>query len=176
MDEYTVIRSSRRTIAIEVREGGEVVVRAPQRTSLRRIQEFVACHETWIRETQRAVLERSKHRHVISDQERRDGIAVAKALIPERVSFYARRMGVSYGRITIREQKTRWGSCSVKGNLNFNWKLVLVPPALLDYVVVHELAHRMEMNHSSAFWDIVAQEIPDYAVRRRMLRDYEAVI
>lgn len=69
-----------------------------------------------------------------------------------RCSHYAPLMGVSYGTITIREQKTRWGSCSAKGNLNFNWKLVLMPPEILDYVVVHELAHRLQMNHSAAFW------------------------
>ena len=81
------------------------------------------------------------------------------------------RMGVDYGRITIREQKTRWGSCSSKGNLNFNWKLVLLAPELLDYVVVHELAHRREMNHSKNFWKIVEAELPDYREQRRRLKE-----
>ena len=80
-------------------------------------------------------------------------------------------MGVDYGRITIREQKTRWGSCSSKGNLNFNWKLVLLAPELLDYVVVHELAHRREMNHSKNFWKIVEAELPDYREQRRRLKE-----
>ena len=80
-------------------------------------------------------------------------------------------MGVDYGRITIREQKTRWGSCSSKGNLNFNWKLVLLAPELLDYVVVHELAHRREMNHSKNFWKIVEAELSDYRERRRRLKE-----
>ena len=79
-------------------------------------------------------------------------------------------MGVSYGRITVREQKTRWGSCSAKGNLNFNWKLILMPEGILDYLVVHELAHRMEMNHSPAFWRVVEREIPDYRERRMWLK------
>ena len=92
-------------------------------------------------------------------------------MFPERVEYYARLMGISYGRITIREQKTRWGSCSGKGNLNFNWKLTLMPAELLDYVVVHELAHRKEMNHSRKFWKIVEQVLPDYRERRRRLRE-----
>ena len=90
--------------------------------------------------------------------------------IPARVEYFAKIIGVTYGRITIRNQKTRWGSCSSKGNLNFNWKLVLMPQALLDYVVVHELAHRKEMNHSARFWAIVEQELPDYQKRRNELK------
>lgn len=89
---------------------------------------------------------------MIGEEQRREGIERAKRIFPERTAYFALRMGVDYGRITIREQKTRWGSCSSKGNLNFNWKLLLLDPELLDYVVVHELAHRREMNHSKNFW------------------------
>ena len=80
-------------------------------------------------------------------------------------------MGVSYGRISIREQKTRWGSCSSKGNLNFNWRLIFAPEAVLDYVVVHELAHRKEMNHSPAFYTVVESVLPDYQKARKWLKD-----
>ena len=80
-------------------------------------------------------------------------------------------MGVTCGRISIREQKTRWGSCSGQGNLNFNWKLILMPPEILDYVVVHELAHRKQMNHSPAFWAEVERILPDWRERRRWLRE-----
>ena len=78
----------------------------------------------------------------------------SKALdyIPGRVKYYADIIGVTYGKITIRNQKTRWGSCSSKGNLNFNCLLMLMPPEVIDYVVVHELCHRKQMNHSKAFW------------------------
>ena len=108
--------------------------------------------------------------HVITEEERRDGILRAKKIFPERTAYFAKRMGVTYNRITIREQKTRWGSCSSAGNLNFNWKLLLMPPELLDYVVVHELAHRKEMNHSPRFWAIVEKELPDYCNRREKLK------
>lgn len=97
----------------------------------------------------------------------------ARRLLEEMTAWRAGRLGVAYGRIAIRDQATRWGSCSVKGNINYNWKLVLVPEELADYVVVHELAHRLEMNHSKDFWKIVEGELPDYRLKRRMLKDYE---
>lgn len=89
----------------------------------------------------------------------------ARAVIPEKVRYFARILGVSYGRITIRNQKTRWGSCSAKGNLNFNYLLLLMPEEILDYVVVHELCHRLELNHSPAFWRLVEKVLPDYRQR-----------
>ena len=99
-----------------------------------------------------------------------NGKRLAKELLLKKCRYFAERMGVSYGTVTVREQKTRWGSCSAKGNLNFNWKLALMPEEILDYLVVHELAHRVEMNHSPAFWAVVAEEIPDYKTRREWLR------
>ena len=80
-------------------------------------------------------------------------------------------MGVTYGKVTLREQKTRWGSCSSNGNLNFNWKLALMPDEILYYVIVHELAHRIEMNHSERFWKIVEEVLPDYRERRKWLKE-----
>ena len=110
---------------------------------------------------------------ILSEEERLKGVQKALCVIPERVEYFAEMMNVTYGRITIREQKTRWGSCSSKGNLNFNWKLVLMPEEVLDYVVVHELAHRKEMNHSERFWNHVEKVLPDYQARRKLLRELE---
>ena len=109
-------------------------------------------------------------RPAYTDREREAGKRLAKELLLKKCRYFAERMGVSYGTVTVREQKTRWGSCSAKGNLNFNWKLALMPEEILDYLVVHELAHRVEMNHSPAFWAVVAEEIPDYKTRREWLR------
>ena len=150
MIEYELIRSNRKTLTIQVKPDGSVIVREPVR-----LAKYRKYHENM---------------HVITDEERQEGILQAKKIFPERTAYFAERMGVTYNRSTIREQKTRWGSCSSAGNLNFNWKLVLMPSELLDYVVVHELAHRKEMNHSPRFWAVVEKELPDYHERREKLK------
>lgn len=98
--------------------------------------------------------------------------ARAKSYIPARVSYFARQMKVSYGKIVIRDQKTRWGSRSSSGTLSFNWRLMLAPKQVLDYVVVHELCHIKQMNHSKAFWQEVERVMPDYAIYRKWLKEH----
>lgn len=95
---------------------------------------------------------------------------MALARIRERLEVYAPRIGVSYGRVTVRNQRTRWGSCSAKGNLNFNWRLILAPEKCLEYVVIHELCHRREFNHSARFWDLVQRQMRDYQVWKDYLK------
>ena len=100
--------------------------------------------------------------------------ALAKAAledIPKRLEKFAPLVGATYGRVTIRNQRTRWGSCSAKGNLNFNCLLMLCPEAVRDYVVVHELCHRKELNHSLRFWAEVEKVLPGYKVQRKWLKD-----
>ena len=97
---------------------------------------------------------------------------LALKVISVKVKHYAGLMNVQYGRITIRNQKTRWGSCSSKGNLNFNCLLMLAPDEVVDYVVIHELCHLIEMNHSKAFWKQVEQMMPDYKKHRKWLKDH----
>ena len=173
--EYQVIRSARKTMTLEVRRDGNVIVRAPLRTGLPRIKRFVNQKQEWVL----GCLERTKEYREqkplsadLSESKRNVYIRKAKETITKRVSYFARLMGVSYRNITIREQKTRWGSCSSEGNLNFHWKLVLMPPEVLDYVVVHELAHRKEMNHSRKFWAEVKNVLPDYEKRRKWLKEF----
>ena len=168
---YQWIRSRRKTIAIQIDREGQVIVRTPYGITKRQVEEFLDEKKDWILQTRQRVEKRKKEQIPISEEVRREGIERAKRIFPERTAYFAKRMGVDYGRITIREQKTRWGSCSSKGNLNFNWKLVLLDPELLDYLVVHELAHRREMNHSAAFWKVVEAELPDYRERRRKLKE-----
>lgn len=105
------------------------------------------------------------------DPRRKQNRELARQRITLRVEYFAPLVGVTYNRIFIKEQKTRWGSCSSLGNLNFNWKLILLDEELLDYVVVHELAHRKQMNHSPTFWAEVERVLPDYRERRRRLKE-----
>ena len=163
---YELIRAKRKTMALKVSEAGTVTVRLPYGIRPEEADRFVEAHADWIREGR----ERAAARPVYTEQEREAGKRLAKELLLKKCRYFAERMGVSYGTVTVREQKTRWGSCSARGNLNFNWKLALMPEEILDYLVVHELAHRVEMNHSPAFWAVVVEEIPDHKTRREWLR------
>lgn len=98
-------------------------------------------------------------------------ISQAKILINERLELFTNKIGVKINMVRFKNQKTRWGSCSRKGNLNFNWKLVMAPMYIVDYVVVHELCHFIQMNHSKEFWQQVGSQIPDYKERRKWLKE-----
>lgn len=168
---YKAIRSKRKTAAIQIKPTGDIIVRIPEWYTEQMIDELVGRHSEWIAgKLQELELNTGAKKNSLSTQERADGIRKAKEVFPERVSHYAEIMGVTYAKITIREQRTRWGSCSSKGNLNFNWKLVLTPDYVLDYVVIHELAHRKVMNHSKQFYAVVAQVMPDYERARMWLK------
>lgn len=174
---YEIIYSTRRTTALQVTPDGRVIVRAPKRCPRSFIEAFVRQKEDWVlRQLARFEKQRKEHPAPelppLSDKDRARYISIARDIFTRKTAYYARIMGVSYGRIAIREQKTRWGSCSSKGNLNFNWRLILAPEEVLDYVVVHELAHRREMNHSKAFYAVVESVLPDYRQARRWLRDH----
>jgi len=96
----------------------------------------------------------------------------ARQVIENRVTYYQGITGGHYTSITIRDQKSRWGSCSSRGTLSFNYRLIFAPPRVLDYVVVHELCHLTHMNHSHDFWNLVAQVMPDYKIYKTWLREH----
>lgn len=167
---WRIIRSDRRTLALEIREG-EILVRAPKRATVGSIREFVSAHGAWIAKTMARQQEKFRPKPMDEAEKirlRREAGEVIRA----RAAYFAGKMGVTYNRIFIKEQKTRWGSCSSRGNLNFNWKLILTGDEQLDYVIVHELAHLKQMNHSPQFWREVEKILPDYKERRRRLKDY----
>ncbi len=169
---YNLIRASRKTISLKIEDTGAITVRAPLRMALRDIDRFVEDYRAWILSHQAASAERRAAKRTYTEAEREEGKRLARNVLTAKCRAFAGLMGVSYGTISVREQKTRWGSCSAKGNLNFNWKLVLMPEEILDYVVVHELAHRKHMNHSAAFWAEVGNIIPDYPARRAWLKEH----
>lgn len=174
---YRIIRSRRRSLAIEIDRSAQVLVRAPYRMPDDQIREFVAEKSGWIWQHQEIAKRRIRQNAVsnpwypIRQADIRRLKEQEAAAFPPRVARYAALMGVTYGRITIRCQKTRWGSCSAKGNLNFNCLQMLAPQTVQDYVIVHELAHRKQMNHSAAFWKEVERVLPDYRDSERWLRE-----
>ena len=172
--EYRLVRSRRKTLSLEIKPEG-LVARAPLRMPKREIDAFILSHADWIRKHEQKLEKQQKTAQaqgLLTEEEIRRLKREAKRVIPERVAYYAPKIGVSYGRISIRSQKTKWGSCSAEGNLNFNYLLMLAPPEVLDSVVVHELCHRKEMNHSARFWALVASVLPDYKASRKWLKDY----
>ena len=166
---YKLIRSDRRSIGIQITAEG-VVVRAPRRMSAAEIDRFVQSKRSWI-ESHLAKVPPAQPK--FSDEAVHRLADKALTVIPERVRHFAPLVGVTYGRITIRNQHTRWGSCSGKGNLNFNCLLMLTPAHVIDYVVVHELCHRLEMNHSAKFWSQVERVLPDYRESLKWLKEHE---
>ena len=164
-----VIRCRRKSVGLRVTEDGQVIVRAPLQMPEKELGRIIESKRGWIEKTLEKVRAREQAPK-FTREEIEELARQAVGQIPPRVREWAGRIGVTYGRITIRNQHTRWGSCSSAGNLNFNCLLTLVPEDVLDYVIVHELCHRKEMNHSPRFWAEVARVLPDYRVSRQWLK------
>lgn len=180
-----IIRSNRKTLAIQINPDLSVTVRAPMYAPQSDIERILREKESWIQKHIEKIREQEAKRKKTQGEKGEYGEFVErdyltneeikkladKALqhIPKRVSYYAKQIGITYGKITIRNQKTRWGSCSSKGNLNFNCLLMLTPDKVRDYVVIHELCHLKQMNHSKMFWAEVEKVMPDYKVYRQWL-------
>lgn len=162
--ELTIIRSERKTVAIQIK-GTNIIVRAPRKSRDAEIMAFLRSKRSWIEKHYAAVAERQETLKCVTPYTAEEIHALAQkavAVIPQRVKHYAELLGVDYGRITIRNQRTRWGSCSSNGNLNFNCLLMLMPEEIIDSVVVHELCHRKHMNHSTQFYAEIEQVFPEY--------------
>lgn len=168
-----VVRSNRKTLAIEI-NNQEILVRAPFFVRDEEIAEFIDEKKSWIEKHLKRIKVRQEALENIEpytmDEIR---ILAEKALqiIPGKVKYYASLIGVDYGRITIRNQRSRWGSCSSAGNLNFNCLLMELPDEIIDSVVVHELCHRKHMNHSSEFYKEIERVFPKYSECRKWLKE-----
>lgn len=154
-----------------------VVVTVPHGIALGIVEKFVNEKKEWIEE-KIAYFTRFKNKPITktttADFAKYKDEALA--LVTERVTYFNQFYGFSYNQINIKNQKTRWGSCSAKGNLNFNYKILFLPEAVRDYVVVHELCHLKEFNHSRKFWNLVGQVIPDFQEIKNSLRDWEMTV
>ena len=165
---YRLIRSARKTISLQITQDGELLVRAPERIGRGEIDRFVESKRGWI---EKHLFKQEQDIPKMTEEEFQTLVRRALEVIPQVVARFAPVVGVTYGGITIRNQRTRWGSCSTKGNLNFNCLLLRVPQDVLEYVVVHELCHRKEMNHSPKFWAEVERVLPNYAESKRWLKE-----
>ena len=173
-----IIRSDRRTYALQIKDG-RVLVRVPRRTAQKEIDALLEKHRDWIaRNLQKQTRQKAEAAALppLTEAEIRSLAEKARAVFPERAAFFAKQLGVDYGRITIRAQRTKWGSCSAQGNLSFNCLLMLAPPEVLDSVVVHELCHRKQMNHSPAFYREVYRVMPDYDRWHNWLKEHGAAL
>ena len=228
---YTLYRTSRKTVSLQCKESGELVVRAPYLCTVREIEQVLDSRRDWIRTKQDAMARAREEsdrpeshyfdgallpfgngslrlrldetpeakNYTVTLHEKngsfelvlrgaglpaetckklvsRWGRKYAASVFRGRLEQFADVLGVSFGTLTIKETKTRWGSCSALGNITLHWKLLMVPHRLSDYIIVHELCHRFEMNHSAAFWSYVESVLPDYRERRAELRKIEKQI
>ncbi len=172
---YRIIRSDRKTLSIQITKEAEVIARAPRRMAVADIEAFIKRKQGWIDTKRQQIMAR---REAVPDglPETFDEAfiaaltAEARKVIPPLVAEWAGRMGVTYKRVTIRHQKSLWGSCSSKENLNFNCLLMLCPADVRTYVVIHELCHRRHMDHSAAFWAEVGRYCPQYKALRAWLK------
>ena len=168
--EYELIRTNRRTLALEVTADCRVIVRSPMRVSRKRIDEFVAAHTEWVDKHLARQQARQESHPEPTAEERQELIRRAKEILPGKVAAYGAAMGLYPAGITITGARKRFGSCSGKNRICFSWRLMTYPEAAIDYVVVHELAHIRHKDHSKAFYDCVAQVLPDWRERRELLK------
>ena len=175
--DIVLIRSDRRNFAIEIGRDKKVKVRVPRRASKAQIEGLLKEKQDWILRTldkidKRNAIEKSEENQIekLEPEEVKRLKKEARERLTELTEYWAGRMGISYGRISIRGQKTRWGSCSSKGNLNYNYLLMLCPDEVAEYVVIHELCHRIHMNHSKEFWNKIEEFCPRYKIAKKWLK------
>lgn len=168
--EYTVRRSKRKTLALEITPDAALLVRAPLRVTTRDIEQMIQRHENWIQLHIEAQRERCASKPPLTAEEEEQLRRDAKAFIPGRVAHFSAVMGLTPTGITITSAEKRFGSCSPKNRLSFTWRLMRYPAAAIDYVVVHELAHIRHKNHGRDFYALIESVLPDFKSRKKLLR------
>ena len=168
MTEYEILRSNRRTISLEVRPDGRVLIRAPRAMPKKEIDAFAAKHADWLEGAKKRVTERSALNDM-TDRRKDELTAAARDYLPKRTAHWAEIMGVSPAGVRITNAKTRFGSCSPKNRICYSFRLMAYPPEAVDYVIVHELAHILQKNHSPRFYAEVQKILPDWRERKKLL-------
>ena len=168
--EYEIVYTKRKTICLQVKRDGRLVIRCPYHTSKKQIDEFFNAHIEWVKKKLEINENGMTPINELSDFEIAELKAQAWAYIPSRVNYFAKIMDVTPTGVSINQAKTRFGSCSSKKRLNFSCNLMRYPAEAIDYVIVHELAHIKELNHSKRFWAIVEGVLPDYKKRQSILK------
>ena len=169
MEEYRVIRSARKTLSLEITEDLTVLVRAPYQVSQSRIEAFVAGQQDWITAHRERCRQWQEQHPEPTEEERLDCIARAKEILPQKVEYYGRLMGLMPTGLTITDARKRFGSCSGKNRISFAWRLMRCPEKAIDYVVVHELCHMLEPNHGAGFKTLMTKVMPDWKQREGIL-------
>lgn len=165
--EYTLIRSKRRTVSLQVSEDLQIIVRAPLDMSVKEIEAFIAKHEKWIEKAKIRVEKAPK----FDEEEINELYKKAKEILSVKVEYYSALMGLKPTHVSITRAKTRFGSCSSKGRICFSVYLFAYPEKAIDYVIVHELSHLKYLNHSKDFYSLIEKYLPDYKERKKLLEN-----
>lgn len=171
MDNFKIIYSNRKTTSLSVNDDFEIIVRTNRQTSEKFIREFIVKHQSWIDDQKKKIANAKKNRIILSDADIVDVKEKAKDYLKSRVEYFEGIMDVKSTSFKITTAKTRFGSCSYKNGLCFSYKTMLLPEELIDYVVVHELAHIVEKNHSADFYAVIEKYLPDYKERVAKLKE-----
>ncbi len=166
--EYKIIRSNRKTVSIQVDSDCNITVRAPYRVSEKEIENFVLDKKEWLEKAVLKQMNRSKNKREYTDDDVKLLRKMAKEVLPEKVQYYSKIMGVAPNSIKINSAKKRYGSCSGENNINFSLYLMDKDEKFIDYVVVHELAHIRHHNHSKEFYNFIESVMPDYKERKKL--------
>lgn len=167
--DYTLIRSTRKTLSLSLREDGSLLVRAPRLVSIHKIEEFINSKQAWIEKKRALLAERQRNHPQKTKEEIQEQIAQGYAILSPLVEEYAAQMNVRPTALSITKAEKRFGSCSSGGHICFSYRLVEYPEDAIRYVIIHELAHMKELNHSPRFWAIVKQFCPDYKNCQKLL-------
>ena len=175
---YTLLRSKRKTLSLEITETGEILIRAPKRVSKKFIEDFISQKQSWIS---------SKQQNVTKQQDKLKELGFelkdlpklkhkARKTLKQATEQYSKELNFPYKRFRLSSAKKRWGSCSSAKTISINWKLILTPKEIQDYVILHELVHLKHMNHSRQYWQELARVCPDFKAKKRYLREHSFLL